>query len=225
MNKILLAEDDINLGSLLKDFLIAKGYEVSLAKNGKIAIDFFLKDTFHLCILDVMMPIMDGFTLAKEIRQHESQTPIIFLTVKSLKEDVIKGFKIGADDYLTKPFNMEELLLRIRAVLRRSGKDDENKIVQFRIGKYFFNYEKQSLIAGNYQQKLSGKENELLYLFIQNSGKVLDRSFLLTHVWGNDDYFTGRSMDVYIAKLRKYLKEDPSIEILNIHGIGYKLTL
>jgi two-component system OmpR family response regulator len=223
MTKVLLAEDDLNLGKLLQEFLIAKAYEVELAKNGQEALALYQNNTYHICILDVMMPLMDGFTLAKEIRKKDTQIPIIFLTVNALKKDVINGLTIGADDYITKPFNMEELLLRMDAVLRRSGVNVQ-KNIQWKIGKYFFDYEKQTLSFESNVQKLSGKENELLFLFCQNQGKVLDRSFMLKEIWGNDDYFTGRSMDVYIAKLRKYLKNDPSIEILNVHGIGYKIT-
>lgn len=222
---ILLAEDDRNLGNLLREYLEAKGYETKLATNGKEAFDFFSKEKFDLCLLDVMMPIKDGFTLAREIRSSDKNIPIVFLTAKSMKEDAIEGFTAGADDYITKPFSMEELLLRITAILRRvknqSLKQSEQN--EFKIGKYKFNYTERKLeIKGNVEE-LTTKEADLLKLLCLNSNDVLDRNFALRSVWQTDSYFAARSMDVYIAKLRKYLKEDPKVEILNIHGKGFKL--
>lgn len=225
--KILLVEDDPNLGSLLKEYLEAKEYSTTLAVNGKQGFDVFSKDKFNICILDVMMPVKDGFTLAKEIRAIDSNVPIVFLTAKSMKEDAIEGFNIGADDYITKPFSMEELLLRIKAILRRSdGKSLKNsEQIEFKIGKYKFDYKHQTLDIKGTQQKLTTKEADLLKLLCINANEVLDRNFALKAIWNDDNYFNGRSMDVYIAKLRKYLKEDVSVELLNVHGKGFKLLI
>ncbi len=225
--KILLVEDDQNLGTLLKEYLEAKGYSTVLAINGKQGYDLFTKDKFGICILDVMMPIKDGFTLAKEIRAIDNSIPIVFLTAKSMKEDAIAGFNVGADDYITKPFSMEELLLRLKAILRRT---DNKKIkntdqVEFKIGKYKFDYVHQTLEIKGVQQKLTTKEADLLKLLCTNANEVLDRTFALKSIWKDDNYFNGRSMDVYIAKLRKYLKEDPAIELINVHGKGFKLLI
>lgn len=223
--KVLLVEDDPNLGSLLKEYLEAKGYSTVLATNGKQGYDVFSKDKFGICILDVMMPIKDGFTLAKEIRAIDANIPIMFLTAKSMKEDAIEGFTLGADDYMTKPFSMEELLLRIKAILRRT----ENKTIknsdqeEFKIGKYKFDYKHQVLDLKGVQHKLTTKEAELLKLLCLHANDVLDRNFALKSIWNDDNYFNGRSMDVYIAKLRKYLKEDTSVELINVHGKGFKL--
>lgn len=221
MFKVLLAEDDENLGPLLKEYLKAKSYEADLAVNGEEALKFFHRNPYDICVLDIMMPIKDGITLSKEIRAINSDIPIIFLTAKSLKDDVLEGFKSGADDYITKPFSMEELLYRMEAVLRRIKKDKNRQ--EFSIGKYSFNANKQLLILGDNQQKLTTKESELLKLLCQNKNQVLERNFALKTIWIDDNYFNARSMDVYITKLRKYLQEDPSIEILNIHGKGFKL--
>ena len=223
--KVLLAEDDFNLGTLLKEYLDAKGYSTTWAKNGAEAYDVFAKSKFQICILDVMMPIKDGYTLAKEIRVVENDIPIIFLTAKSMKEDAIEGFYVGADDYITKPFNMEELLMRIKAILRRT----ENKMVknteqkEFEIGKSKFDYNRQILEIKGKKQKLTTKEAELLKLLCLNTETFLDRNFALKTIWEDDNYFNGRSMDVYIAKLRKYLREDDTIELINIHGKGFKI--
>ena len=223
--KVLLVEDDPNLGSLLKEYLEAKGYSTVLATNGKQGYDVFSKDKFGICILDVMMPIKDGITLAKEIRAIDANIPIVFLTAKSMKEDAIEGFSVGADDYITKPFSMEELLLRIKAILRRT----DNKVVknsdqeEFKIGKYKFDYKHQVLDLKGVQHKLTTKEAELLKLLCLHANDVLDRNFALKSIWNDDNYFNGRSMDVYIAKLRKYLKEDPAVELINVHGKGFKL--
>jgi DNA-binding response OmpR family regulator len=223
--KVLLVEDDPNLGSLLKEYLDAKGYSTVLAVNGKQGYDVFSKDKFGICILDVMMPIKDGFTLAKEIRAIDINIPIVFLTAKSMKEDALEGFTIGADDYITKPFSMEELLMRIKAILRRT----DNKSVkntdqeEFEIGKYKFDYKHQVLDLNGAQHKLTTKEAELLKLLCLHENDVLDRNFALKSIWNDDNYFNGRSMDVYIAKLRKYLKEDVAVELINVHGKGFKL--
>ena len=221
--RILLAEDDENLGSLLKEYLNAKGYETELFNDGNKAYRGFIKEYFDLCLLDVMMPEKDGFTLAKEIRQINSDMPILFLTAKSMKEDILEGFSIGADDYITKPFSMEELLYRIEAILRRTKQDTtrENKI--FQIGQYLFDTQNQFLKKGNKKKKLTTKESELLKLLCNNMNKVLERNFTLRTIWIDDNYFNARSMDVYITKLRKYLKDDSSIQIINVHGKGFKL--
>ncbi len=226
MNKIriLLAEDDENLGSLLKEYLLVKGYETCLYSDGNRAYKGFIQEHFDLCLLDVMMPVKDGFTLAKEIRLINSDIPIIFLTAKSMKDDVLEGFSLGADDYITKPFSMEELLFRIEAILRRTipGTNDKQPD-QYDIGDYLFDSQKQQLIKGKEVQKLTTKESELLRLLCNNRNKVLERNFALRTIWIDDNYFNARSMDVYITKLRKYLKRDPSVQIINIHGKGYKL--
>jgi len=226
--KILLVEDDPNLGNLLKEYLEAKGYTTTLAVDGKQGYEVFSKNKFSLCLLDVMMPIKDGYSLAKEIRAVDPVVPIVFLTAKSMKEDAIEGFKIGADDYITKPFSMEELLLRIKAILRRTetkSKQDSEQ-TQFSVGKYSFEYNHQTLsMKGKVTQKLTTKEADLLKLLCLNMNDILDRNFALKTIWQDDNYFNGRSMDVYIAKLRKYLKEDPSVEIINVHGKGFKLLV
>jgi DNA-binding response OmpR family regulator len=219
---ILLAEDDESLGLLLKDFLTAKNFDVELCDNGKKAFDAFSKKTFNLCILDIMMPEKDGFTVAKEIRMLHKNIPIIFLTAKSMKEDIIEGFNKGADDYITKPFNTEELLVRIQAVMRRMKPQGEEK-EEFQIGLYHFNYKNLSLEFKGKHEKLTTKEAELLKLLCLHSNDILDRNFALKAIWQNDSYFNSRSMDVYITKLRKYLKEDPKVQIINIHGKGFKL--
>ena len=226
--KILLAEDDPNLGLLLEEYLQAKGYAVTLAVNGKEGFDLFCKHSYDLCLLDVMMPLKDGLTLAKEIRVSNKQIPIIFLTAKSMKEDTIEGFNAGGDDYITKPFSMEELLARIQAIMRRSMKTMvlESTQTEFTIGKYKFNTETQLLkIAGTENVKLTTKEAQLLRLLAINQNDVLDRSFALKTIWHDDNYFNSRSMDVYITKLRKYLKHDAKVEIVNIHGKGFKLLV
>lgn len=221
--RILLAEDDNNLGSLLKEYLVIKGYKADLYPDGNKAYKGFLKEHYNLCLLDVMMPEKDGFTLAKEIRQINSDIPIIFLTAKSLKQDVLEGFSIGADDYITKPFSMEELLFRIEAILRRTEQLQNKTQEVYQLGKYTFDTRKQTLTIDQKVQKLTTKEAELLKLLCTNHNKVLERNFALRTIWFDDNYFNARSMDVYITKLRKYLKEDPSIEIINVHGKGFKL--
>ncbi len=222
---ILLAEDDKNLGSILKSYLQAKGYEATLCENGKLALDAFKKGDFDFAILDVMMPVMDGFTLAKEIRKLDKKIPLLFLTAKTMQEDKIQGFELGADDYLTKPFSMEELLLRIQAILRRTTQASHKHVNSiFKFGKYTFDYDRQLLKIGKTENKLTSKETELLRLLCENLNEVLDRTVALNKIWQDDSYFNARSMDVYITKLRKFLKEDPSVELINVHGIGFKLV-
>ncbi len=223
--KILLAEDDNNLGKILKTYLQAKGFEVDLFVNGEDALLGFHKNNdYSILVLDVMMPVMDGFTLASNVRKSDKLIPILFLTAKSLEEDKLKGFELGGDDYITKPFNMELLLARLNAILRRSGKldSDENR-VEFEIGKYKFNYEHQKLSCCDVDQKLTSKEAELLKLLCEHENQTLDRRVALNSIWKDDSYFNARSMDVYITKLRKYLKGDPEIQIINVHGVGFKL--
>lgn len=222
---ILLAEDDNSLGPLLKEYLEAKGYQVTLAEDGEKASQIFFKYNFDLVILDVMMPQKDGYTLAKEIRNANQHIPIIFLTAKSMKEDTLEGFKAGADDYITKPFDMEELLARVQAILRRSNKTlvQDESVRIFKIGKFTLDSEKQILSIGDKQIRLTSKENQLLRMLCIHKNQILDRSYALRSIWNDDNYFNGRSMDVYVAKIRKYLKEDPNVEIINIHGKGFKL--
>ncbi len=222
--RILLAEDDENLGMLLKEYLQAKGYETELFTDGDHAYKGFVTDHYDLCLLDIMMPVKDGFTLAKEIRELNSDIPIVFLTAKSMKEDVIEGFRTGADDYITKPFSMEELLFRIEAILRRTRTNDGHNANELHIGKYIFDTTKQELRLGNKIQKLTTKESELLRLLYNHRNRILERNFALRTIWMDDNYFNARSMDVYITKLRKYLKDDPSVKIINIHGKGYRLV-
>lgn len=224
--KILLAEDDENLGLLLKEYLIAKGYDTDLYPDGEMAYHGFMRNHYHLCLLDVMMPKKDGFSLAKDIRMVNTEIPIIFLTAKNLKEDVIEGFKLGADDYLTKPFSMEELIFRIEAILRRVASDVQNSDQSiFQIGKYSFDARKQILTHDETEVKLTTKESELLRLLATNANKVLERNYALKAIWVDDNYFNARSMDVYITKLRKHLKDDETVEIINVHGKGYKLIV
>lgn len=226
MTPLLLAEDDPNLGMLLKEYLEAKGFEVSLAVNGEEALNLFLTGTFSLCILDVMMPKKDGFTLAQEIRLKDPAIPVIFLTAKSMKEDTLRGFELGADDYLTKPFVMEELLFRIKAILKRttSGEIKPESTI-FSIGKFTLDTDTRSLSLENETVHLTTKETALLKLFCENANRTVSRSYALKLIWGDDSYFNARSMDVYITKLRKHLKADPAVRILNLHGEGFKLVV
>ena len=221
--KILLAEDDTNLGSLLSNYLKAKNFDVTLCVDGDIATRRFKEQLYDFIILDVMMPVKDGFTVAKEIRQTDQEIPILFLTAKSMKEDKLTGFEAGGDDYLTKPFAMEELLARINAILKRSYKEGK-KETTFSVGDIQYDYLQQTILTvGSEAKKLTTKENELFYLLVKNQGEVLDRNEALNHVWGDDNYFNGRSMDVYITKLRKYLGASKKVEILNVHGKGFRL--
>ena len=225
-SKILLVEDDPNLGLVTQESLELHGFSVTLSENGDSAYSEFLNGRFDLCLIDIMLPQKDGFTLAHEIRQVNPDMPIIFLTAKSLKEDRIEGFKAGCDDYITKPFSIEELVLRIQAVLRRSYpaiRESDKQL--FEIGSYIFDYNQKCLKHGNNLQKLTNKESELLRLLCLHRNQILDREVTLKLVWGDDNIFTSRSMDVYITKLRKYLKKDPNIQINNIHGKGFKLKI
>lgn len=223
--KILLCEDDENLGMLLREYLVAKGYTAELYADGEEGYKAFLKTKYDICVLDVMMPKKDGFTLAQEIRAACSDMPIIFLTAKALKEDILEGFKLGADDYITKPFSMEELVFRIEAILRRvRGKKNRDSSV-YHLGRFTFDTQKQLLTIGDKQTKLTTKENELLSLLCSHANEILQRDFALKTIWIDDNYFNARSMDVYITKLRKHLKDDDQIEIINIHGKGYKLIV
>ena len=224
---ILLAEDDENLGSLLATFLNSKGYQTKWVKNGQEALDYYraFVNAVDFIILDVMMPEKDGFAVAKEIRLTDKKMPILFLTAKSMKEDKLKGFDVGADDYLTKPFAMEELIARIQAIFRRVGDTFIIKEERTAIGSLQFDSNKSILYTNSGEKKLTTKENALLSLLVKNINDVLDRQATLRAIWGDDNYFNGRSMDVYIAKLRKLLSEDPAIEIMNIHGIGFKLIV
>lgn len=226
--KILLVEDDPNFGSILKDYLILNDFEVTLAKNGMEGFEKFKKDTFDLCILDVMMPYKDGYTLAKEIREKNKDVPIIFLTAKSMKEDVLKGYKVGADDYLNKPFDSEVLLMKIKAIIQRKAADTKSDVTkfEFQIGNFHLNSKLRFLTYKNEEPiKLSPKENELLKMLAIYENDLMPRELALTKIWRDDNYFTSRSMDVYIAKLRKYLKPDDEVEILNIHGEGFRLVV
>ncbi|MCB9017989.1 MAG: response regulator transcription factor [Prevotellaceae bacterium] len=223
--RILLCEDDENLGMLLREYLQAKGYVTDLLPDGDAGYKAFIKTKYDICVLDVMMPKKDGFELAQEIRQVNSEVPILFLTAKTLKEDILEGFKIGADDYMTKPFSMEELLLRIEAILRRvKGKKSKDGVV-YKMGKFTFDTQKQVLTIGDESTKLTTKESELLSLLCAHANDILERNHALKTIWIDDNYFNARSMDVYITKLRKHLKADPSIEIINIHGKGYKIII
>ncbi|MEA2041555.1 MAG: response regulator transcription factor [Bacteroidota bacterium] len=223
--KIMLAEDDLNLGSLLEQYLQAKDYETDLFKDGAEALTGFNKKDYDFCIIDVMMPKKDGYELTSDIRKVRPDIPIIFLTAKTLKEDVLKAFEMGADDYITKPFNMQELIFRIEAILRRTaGKQPEKKDF-YKIGIFSFDTNKQMLTNGDETKKLTTKESELLQLLCRNMNNVLERNAALKAIWRDDNYFNARSMDVYITKLRKLLKPDDKIQIINIHGKGYKLIV
>jgi two-component system, OmpR family, response regulator len=223
--RILLCEDDQNLGMVLKNYLELNDYDVTLERDGRLGLAAFQREKFDICLLDVMMPNMDGFTLAEEIRDVDPDIPLFFLSAKTMKEDIIQGYKLGADDYITKPFDSEVLLLKIKAILKRNEeltKESEN--IEFDLGKYHFNPKLRQLIVDGRTQTLSPKENELLKMLAEHKNDLLPRERALKKIWGSDTYFNGRSMDVYIAKLRKYLKEDTNIEIVNIHGNGFRLV-
>ena len=222
--RILLCEDDENLGMLLREYVQAKGFNCDLYGDGDAGFKAFLKGRYDFCILDVMMPKKDGFTMAAEIRAINQDIPIIFLTAKSLKEDVLEGFKIGGDDYITKPFSMEELLSRIEAILRRVKGNKGKDIVAYRFGSFVFDVTKQQLTNGEEITKLTTKESDLLSLLCSHANDILERNYALKTIWADDNYFNARLMDVYITKLRKHLKVDPTLEIINIHGRGYKLV-
>ncbi|HNW75627.1 MAG TPA: response regulator transcription factor [Bacteroidales bacterium] len=223
-NKILLVEDDPNFGSILKSYLELNDFEVTLKEDGKQGLSAFQSFPFDICICDVMMPEMDGFTLAREIRKLNKDVPLIFLTAKTLKSDVIEGFRTGADDYLTKPFDSELLMYKIRAILKRSPKEEQTAPTLFRIGKFSFNYPLRSLESADESFRLSPKESDLLMMLCTAKNGILLRKEALEHIWEADTYFTTRSMDVFIARLRKYFKSDPEIEIANIHGNGFRLV-
>ena len=229
MKKILLVEDDPNLGILLQDYLQLKGkFNVVLCKDGDEGLREFTKQGYDLLILDVMMPKKDGFTLGKEIRKMNADVPIIFATAKGMIEDKTQAFNLGGDDYITKPFRIEELLLRINALLKRTSlteKKEEERQTSFQIGKYHFDFTQQTITIGTNQQKLSTKEAELLRLLCVRKNEVLTREEALLNIWHDDNYFNGRSMDVFLSKIRKYLKDDPAVEIINVHGKGYKLLV
>lgn len=221
--RILLCEDDENLGMLLREYLQAKGYNADLYADGDAGYKAFLKGKYDLCVFDVMMPKKDGFALAQEVRAVNSDIPIIFLTAKAMKDDILEGFKIGADDYITKPFSMEELVFRIEAILRRVRGKKSKEITMYKIGRFTFDTQKQVLLIDDKVTKLTTKESELLALLCSHVNEILERNFALKAIWIDDNYFNARSMDVYITKLRKHLRQDPTIEIINIHGKGYKL--
>lgn len=228
ISKILLVEDDPNLGTFLHSYLITKGYPTTLCTDGNTALETFRENTFNLCITDIMIPGRDGFELAQEIRKLNPKMPIVFLTAKSMEIDRVKGFQLGADDYIPKPFNMDELLLRLQAILRRSRLNDSepDTPVVFDLGKAQFNYQKQCLSLANDQRiALTTKENELLLILCQKMNQVIERTDILKRVWHSDNYFNARSMDVYLAKLRKILKKNSDAEILNVHGVGFKLSM
>ena len=226
IKQILLVEDDDNFGTVLRDYLQLNGYKVVLTRNGLEGFEKFKKYEFDICILDVMMPYKDGFTLAKEIRSKDKTTPIVFLTAKSMKEDVLKGYKIGADDYLTKPFDSEILLKKLEVLIQRTQKNIKKSKPKSRIliGDFIFNPRLRTLIyKKDAPTNLSPKENQLLLMLVENQNDLLSRNIALKEIWSDDNYFTSRSMDVYIAKLRKYLRQDASVEIVNIHGEGFRL--
>lgn len=223
--KVLLCEDDENLGMLLREYLEAKGYDTDLCADGELGYKAFQKEHYDICVLDVMMPKKDGFALAQDIRQLSLDVPIIFLTAKQMKDDILEGFKIGADDYITKPFSMEELVFRMEAILRRVRGKKVKECTTYQLGKFLFDTQKQLLTIGNKQTKLTTKENELLSLLCGHANEILQRDFALKTIWIDDNYFNARSMDVYITKLRKHLRDDEQIEIINIHGKGYKLII
>jgi len=224
--RILLVEDDQNFGTVLKDYLSLNDYDVTLAKDGLEGLIMFKNDIYDMCILDVMMPRKDGFSLAKDIRATNTEIPIIFLTAKTLKEDVLKGYQVGADDYLNKPFDSEVLLYKVKAIMQRkeSEKDQEEEVFEFEIGKFHLNSKLRQLVIDGDIRKLSPKENKLLKLLAIHKNDLMSRELALTKIWRDDNYFTSRSMDVYIAKLRKYLKDDPKVEIINIHGEGFRMV-
>ena len=218
---ILLAEDDLNLGVLLVDYLETEGFSVKLCKDGELALKAFQNTAFDLCLLDVMMPNMDGFSLAKRIREKDAKTPILFITAKSLKEDKLKGYDLGADDYITKPFDEEELLWKLKAVIRRIPENTEAKAEKIILGKYLFDFHNQSLMLGGKIKRMTGKESEILKYLSSHRNHVIKREDLLKELWGENDYFLGRSLDVFITKIRKYLKEDPGLTIENVFKVGF----
>lgn len=224
-SRVLLCEDDENLGMLLREYLQAKGYDTDLCADGEEGYDAFVKNIYDICVLDVMMPKKDGFQLAADIRQSNADIPIIFLTARQLKEDILEGFKIGADDYITKPFSMEELVFRMEAILRRVRGKKIKECTFYQLGRYAFDTQKQTLTIDGNVKKLTTKENDLLSLLCSHQNEILQRDFALKTIWIDDNYFNARSMDVYITKLRKLLKDDPDVEVNNVHGKGYRLII
>jgi len=224
--RLLVVEDDPNLGDILKEYLEMKGYEPTLCRDGEEGWNKFKKDKFDLCLLDIMMPKKDGFTLAREIKKVQENLPILFLTAKNQKDDIIEGLKIGADDYITKPFSMEELLLRVNAILKRTKKSDEiSPLKVYNFGAFILHYDEQVLEGPNGKNKLTSKENELIRILAAEINKLVSRSYALKHIWGDDSYFNARSMDVYLSKIRKLLKDDPKVQIITVHGEGFKLII
>lgn len=224
--RVLLCEDDTNLGGVLKNYLELNDFDVVLERDGRLGLAAFQREKFDICLLDVMMPHMDGFKLAEEIRDVDPDIPLFFISAKTMKEDVIQGYKLGADDYITKPFDSEVLLLKIQAMLKRNEEQNrETQNREFQLSTYHFNPKLRQLSHNGVTQTLSPKENDLLRLLAEHLNDLLPREQALKKIWGSDTYFNGRSMDVYIAKLRKYLKNDPNIEIVNIHGNGFRLVV
>jgi len=224
MHRILLVEDEANFGAVLRDYLLMNDYEVHLCQDGEEGLQAFQEGSYHLCILDVMMPRKDGFTLAKEIRQMNQEIPIIFLTARSMREDVIEGFRVGGDDYITKPFDSEELLFRVKAILKRV-QTDRKPADEFVFGDFHFNYRLHTLLHGDDSHRLSPKEADLLRLLLHHRNDLLSREEALQTLWGEDNYFNARSMDVFISKLRKRFKPDPRVKIENVHGKGFRLVV
>lgn len=222
--KILFAEDDVNLGKVLTTYLTSKGFEVTHATNGEIAYEQFCTSTFDICIIDVMMPLMDGFTLTQEIRKLDRKVPIIFLTAKNLQEDMIKGLSIGGDDYITKPFAIDVLLARIQALLRRTAnQEDDVDVVE--LGSILFDRKRQILTIQGEEKKITTREAQLLGMLVDKKNDVLERGYALKKIWGDDSFYNARNMDVYITKLRRYFKSDPKIQIINVHGVGFKFVM
>ena len=222
---ILLCEDEESLGMLVREYLQAKGYDAELYLDGEAGYKAFVKGEYDMCLLDVMMPKMDGFTLARELRMINAEVPIMFLTAKNLKDDILEGFKLGADDYLTKPFSMDELVYRMEAILRRVKARNKQMAVRYQLGRFVFDTQRQLLTIGEKSTKLTTKESELLTMLCTHMNDVLERDLALKTIWIDDNYFNARSMDVYITKLRKHLKDDPNVEINNVHGKGYRLVV
>ena len=224
-SKILLCEDDTNLGMVLKNYLELNDYDVTLERDGRLGLAAFQREKYDICLLDVMMPNMDGFTAAEEIRDINPDVPLFFLSAKTMKDDIIQGYKLGADDYITKPFDSEVLLHKIKAIIKRNEEVHREEVnAEYDLGKYHFNPRLRELTVDGKTQTLSPKENELLKMLADYKNDLLPREAALKKIWGSDTYFNGRSMDVYIAKLRKYLKEDDKLEIVNIHGNGFRLV-
>ena len=222
---ILLCEDEESLGMLVREYLQAKGYDAELYLDGEAGYKAFVNGEYDMCLLDVMMPKMDGFTLARELRMINAEVPIMFLTAKNLKDDILEGFKLGADDYLTKPFSMDELVYRMEAILRRVKARNKQMAVRYQLGRFVFDTQRQLLTIGEKSTKLTTKESELLTMLCTHMNDVLERDLALKTIWIDDNYFNARSMDVYITKLRKHLKDDPNVEINNVHGKGYRLVV